>query len=296
MEWIRSVQEAIAWLEEHLLDDVRFEDAARHVHMSGYEFHRAFSFLTGMTVAAYVRSRRLSLAARELMETDARVTDLALKYGYETPESFTKAFTRFHGVAPRQAREASARLVLFNPLVIQLTVKGGKSMDYRIVRKPTQHFLALVRSFPNTIINDDDAHDIPDFWDECHRRGLVEPLRNLRPEGRRDLYGLCAPASAGEDSFDYGIGILLDDATATFDAAAMARLGYRPWTVDEGTYAVFDCMGADGDCISDTWKKFYREFLPQMGYAAEAKPDFEIYFERSRPGLFCELWIPIRKL
>ncbi|MBP3617215.1 MAG: helix-turn-helix transcriptional regulator, partial [Lachnospiraceae bacterium] len=138
MEWIATMHRAIAYMEEHLLEEINYEDVARHVHTSSYEFHRAFSFLSGMTANTYIRNRRLSLAGREIVESDARITDIALKYGYDTPESFTKAFTRFHGVAPKFAREESAKLVLFNPLVIKLTVEGGKSMDYRITQTKEQ--------------------------------------------------------------------------------------------------------------------------------------------------------------
>ena len=98
MEWISSMQQAISYIEEHLLDEINYEDVAKHVHTSSYEFHRAFSFLTGMTASCYIRNRRLSLAAREIVETEAKITDIALKYGYDTSESFTKAFTRFHGI------------------------------------------------------------------------------------------------------------------------------------------------------------------------------------------------------
>lgn len=295
MEWTAAMQQAIAYMEAHLLEDINYEDAARHVHISGYEFHRAFSFLAGMTANAYIRSRRLSLAGREIVETDARITDIALKYGYDTPESFTKAFTRFHGVSPRAARETAARLVLFNPLVIKLTMEGGKSMDYRIVQTRGQRFIALVRSFPNEIINDEENHDIPDFWDECRRQGLVEPLRCLRPAGKRDLYGLCTPKKEGEDTFAYGIGVLLDADTVEIGTEAIRAAGCTVWDVKPGTYAVFDCMGEDGDCISEAWAQFYQEFLPQMGYEAESETDYEIYPEKGRSGLFCELWIPIRK-
>ena len=142
MEWIAAMQRAIAYMEAHLLEEINYEDAAGQVYLSSYEFHRAFSFLTGMTANAYIRSRRLSLAARELVETDGRITDIALKYGYETPESFTKAFTRFHGIAPKLARTESAKLKLFNPLAIKLTVEGGNSMDYRIIQTKARRFLA----------------------------------------------------------------------------------------------------------------------------------------------------------
>lgn len=128
MEWIAAMQQAITYMEEHLMEEINYEDVAKHVHTSNYEFHRAFSFLTGMTANTYIRNRRLSLAGREIVETDTKITDIALKYGYETPESFTKAFTRFHGIAPKFAREESAKLLLFNPLVIKITVEGGKSM------------------------------------------------------------------------------------------------------------------------------------------------------------------------
>lgn len=106
MEWIAAMQQAITYMEEHLMEEINYEDVAKHVHTSNYEFHRAFSFLTGMTANTYIRNRRLSLAGKEIVENDAKITDIALKYGYETPESFTKAFTRFHGVAPKYARES----------------------------------------------------------------------------------------------------------------------------------------------------------------------------------------------
>lgn len=295
MEWITAMQQAIAYMEAHLLEEINYEDAARQVHMSSFEFHRAFSFLTGMTANAYIRSRRLSLAGREIVETDGKITDIALKYGYETPESFTKAFTRFHGVAPRYARETAARLILFNPLAIKITMEGGKSMEYRIVQTEAQKFLARVRRFPNEIINDEENHDVADFWGECHASNLVEPIRRLRPEGKRDLYGLCSPAGEDERSFAYGIGILLDEETAAYDPEEMEKAGYCLWDVAAGNYVVFDCMGDNGDCITETWSKFFKEFLPQMGYEAAPATDYEIYFEKGRSGLFCELWIPVVK-
>ena len=295
MEWIAAMQQAITYMEAHLLEEINYEVVAKQVNTSGYEFHRAFSFLTGMTANTYIRNRRLSLAGREIVETDTKITDIALKYGYDTPESFTKAFTRFHGVAPKFAREEAAKLVLFNPLVIKIAVEGGKSMDYRIVQTKEQKFIALARSFSNEIINDEENHEIPDFWGECHDKNLVEPLRNLRPDGKKDLYGLCSPTKEGESTFEYGIGVLIDEETKGFNAEEMKQAGYCIWDVKPGIYVVFDCVGEDGDCISDTWSKFYKEFLPQMGYEAEAETDYEIYFEHGRKGLFCELWIPVKK-
>lgn len=295
MEWTAAIQKAITYMEEHLLEDINYEDAARDIFASSYEFHRAFSFLTGMTANAYIRNRRLSCAGRELVETDARITDIALKYGYDTPESFTKAFTRFHGVAPKYAREGSAKLALFNPLVIKISVEGGKSMDYKIVQTKEQNFIALVRSFRNEIINDDDNHEIPDFWAECNEKQMLSPIWMLRPDGKRDLYGLCTPTDDGSDTFEYGIGIAIDEDTADFDREELEKAGFRIWNVKPGTYVVFECVGSDGDCISETWERFYKEFLPQMGYEAEQETDYELYFDAGKEGVFCELWIPVKK-
>ena len=295
MEWIAAMQEAIGYMEEHLMEEINYEDVAKHVHTSSYEFHRAFSFLTGMTANAYIRNRRLSLAGKEIVESDARITDISFKYGYETPESFTKAFTRFHGISPKSAREESSKLKLFNPLVIKLTVEGGISMDYRIVQTKEKKFIALVREFSNVIINDEANHDVADFWGEVNGKQMLSPIWMLRDDGKRDLYGLCSPTTEGKDTFEYGIGIIIDEDTADFDQAELEEKGFRIWDVNPGMYVVFECVGENGDCIAKTWTKFYKEFLPQMGYESSEETDYELYFDGTRPELFCELWIPIKK-
>ena len=295
MMWIQALHKAIQYMEEHLLEEISCADIARQVHISEYEFQRAFSFLTGMTANTYIRNRRLSLAGREIVETDATVTDIAFKYGYETPESFTKAFTRFHGIAPKFAREESAKIRLFNPINIKITVEGGRSMDYRIVQTEEKKFLCVVRDFANDIINEEGNREVPDFWDEMNEKNRIDPICGLRPEGKRDLYGLCAPTKEGEETFEYGIGILVDGETADFDFEKMKKDGYCIRSVKPGTYAVFECIGEEADCISETWERFYKEFLPQMGFEAAEEPDYEIYYEKGREGLFCELWVPVKK-
>ena len=277
MEWIEALQKAITYVEEHLLEEINYEDVAKQVHTSSYEFHRAFSFVTGLTANTYIRNRRLSLAGKEIVETDTKITDLAMKYGYDTPESFTKAFTRFHGIAPKKARTDVCKLKLFNPLTITISV------------------IALVREFSNGIINDEANHDVADFWGECNSKQMLSPIWMLREDGKRDLYGLCSPTVEGKDTFEYGIGIIIDEDTAEFDQEDLEKKGFRIWDVNPGTYVVFDCVGEDGDCIAKTWTMFYKEFLPQMGYEASEETDYELYFDGTRPDVFCELWIPIKK-
>lgn len=289
------IQQAINYMEEHIYEDINYADVAKSIHMSSYNFHRTFSFIAGMTANEYIRNRRLTLAAQELQTTDLSVIDAAYKYGYESPESFSKAFSRFHGSTPKQAKKPGAKLHLFNPLVIKITMEGGSIMDYRMEHREPQEFLAMVRAFSNEIINDEKYHSIPDFWTECYDKNLVEPMKQLRKEGKRDIYGLCSPTKENETHFDYGIGVIIDGDTDPTGVKKLLDNGYSLWKSAAADYAVFQCLGTDGDCISEMWSKFYKEFSPQTGYVQTDDTDYEIYFEKGKEGLFCELWIPVKK-
>lgn len=292
---IQLIQQAICYMEEHICETINYVEVARYVHMSGYNFHRTFSFIAGMTANEYIRKRRLTLAAIELQTTDISVIDAAYKYGYESPESFSKAFSRFHGSTPRQAKCRGAELHLFNPLVIKIMVEGGNIMDYRIEHREGQRFVAAVKAFSNEIINDDNDHSIPDFWAECYERNLIEPMKLIRTEGKRDLYGLCSPVKDSETHFNYGIGVAVDRDTDMAKLEQLVKNGYSVWETDPADYAVFKCFGSDGDCLSETWDKFFKEFVPQTGYTQTDDTDYEIYFEEGEKGLFCELWVPVKK-
>ncbi len=292
---IQLIQQAICYMEEHIYENINYAEVAKSIHMSGYNFHRTFSFIAGMTANEYIRNRRLSLAAQELQATDISVTDAAYKYGYESPESFSKAFSRFHGSTPKQAKRKGAKIHLFNPLVIKIILEGGSIMDYRMEHREGQRFLALVKDFPNEISNDDNDHSIPDFWTECSEENRIEPMKLLRAEGKRDLYGLCSPVKDSETHFRYGIGILMDENTNLAKAEQFTDNGYVIWETEPADYAVFKCFGPDGDCLGETWSKFFKEFAPQTGYMQTDDTDYEIYFENGESGLFCELWVPVKK-
>ncbi len=291
---IQLMQQAILYMEEHIYENISYGEVAKSVNMSSYNFHRTFSFIAGMTANEYIRKRRLTLAAKELQTTDISVIDAAYKYGYESPESFSKAFYRFHGSTPRQAKRKGTKLHLFNPLVIKIILEGGNIMDYRIEQKESQRFIALVRAFSNEIINDDSNHDIPDFWTECSEKNLIEPMKMLRAKGKRDLYGLCSPLSDSETYFNYGIGVMIDEDTDAAKLEEFIHNGYSVWETKPVDYAVFKCFGDDGDCLGEAWSRFFKEFVPQTGYIQTDDTDYEIYFENGEKGLFCELWVPVK--
>lgn len=168
-------------------------------------------------------------------------------------------------------------------------------MDYRMERREHQQFLALVRAFPNEVASDDNDHSIPDFWTECSEKDLIEPMRQLCPEGKRNLYGLCSPTKCGDTHFNYGIGILINEDMDPAKLRQFTANGYSIWKTEPSDYAVFKCFGSDGGCLGKTWNRFFREFAPQTGYTQTDDTDYEIYFEKGEKGLFCELWVPVRK-
>lgn len=150
MDWIIGMQKAIDYIESNLAETIDFEDVAAQSFSSSYHFQRIFSILCGFTIGEYIRNRRLSLAGAELATTDAKVIDIAMKYGYESPDSFTKAFRKFHGILPSQARNDGSKLKSFSRLVLKLTLEGGTTMNYRIETKPQLTLLGFKRRFKGT--------------------------------------------------------------------------------------------------------------------------------------------------
>lgn len=168
-------------------------------------------------------------------------------------------------------------------------------MDYRIEHREGQQFVALIKSFLDETGMDEYGHSIPDFWTECYEKNLIEPMKLLRAEGKRDLYGLCSPAKDGETCFNYGIGIIVDSDTDMTQLEHLMENGYSIWETEPVDYAVFRCYGTDTSCLDEIWGKFFKEFVPQTGYTQTDDTDYEIYFEKGEHNLFCELWVPVRK-
>lgn len=130
MDWIIGLQKAIDYIENNLADTIDYEKVAAQSYSSSYHFQRVFSILCGFTIGEYIRNRRLSLAGTELATSDAKVIDVALKYGYESPDSFAKAFQKFHGILPSQARNDGSKLKTFSRLVLKFSLEGGTRLKH----------------------------------------------------------------------------------------------------------------------------------------------------------------------
>ncbi|WMM26323.1 AraC family transcriptional regulator [Tissierella sp. MB52-C2] len=285
MDCIQSIQKAIEYMEEHILENINYEDVSRQVYMSNYHFHRIFSMITGITANEYIRNRKLSMAGQELIMSDKKVIDIAMKYGYDSPESFTKAFSRFHGITPIVAKRSGMQLKSFNRLVMKIKLEGGTVMKYKIVEKEEFKLLAKVNAFRNESISEEGNTEIPDFWKQCGENGVFDVLTRHTIE--HDVYGVCAPISKESTHFDYGIAM-------KYDGEKIPE-GYKLWHVKPTLWVVFECIGDDEGCIGETWDRIFKEFLPSSDYNMLDDTDFELYPENNNSDCFCEIWIPVEK-
>lgn len=161
-------------MEEHLLEDIQVADIAEHVHISLFHFQRSFNMLTGMTSAEYIRKRRLSLAGEELTKPAAKVIDVAIKYGYDSPESFTRAFAKFHGITPREAKNGKS-LKSFNKFVVKLSIEGGTMIDYRIEKKESMRLFVYGKRFSDQNCK----KGIPRLWEEYYQKELHKRYQGI---------------------------------------------------------------------------------------------------------------------
>lgn len=277
MEWIQSINRAIEYMEEHLTEDIHCEEVAGHVHISLFHFQRTFNLLTGMTVGEYIRNRRLSLAGEELTKGGVKVIDAAYKYGYDSPESFTKAFTRFHGVTPRQVKKGKA-LKSFNKLVIKISLEGGFSLDYRIEKKDEMRLLVYSGMFTE----ENSKKGIPAFWDEYFSKELDKKVPGN--------FGVCAQEKEGASEFLYGIGCNAELVNGVPE-------GFRVITIPAYTWAIFKCTGAMPEAIQKMWDCIYREWLPGADYELIQDYDIERYLpgDMSSKEYISEIWIPVKE-
>lgn len=286
MDWIRGLQRAIDYMEANIMEELDFTKIAEQAYSSSFHFQRTFNLLTGITVGEYIRNRRLSLAGEELAANKAKVIDMAYKYGYDTPESFTKAFSRFHGVTPSVARLSRVTLKSFNRLSITITLKGGNVMEYQIIRKDSFPVLVKAESFPT----DNSNTLLPEFWTKCRENGTIEVLCNNGKTNANTLLGLCEPELKGEKKFRYGIGIECENDLKVPE-------GYEVWKLPAQTWVVFKSTGAMPRAIQELWARVYSEFFPQSDYEPLDAIDFESYPEGDNQdkNYNCEIWIPVMK-
>lgn len=290
MEWVTGLQRAIDYVEEHLLEEIDYETAAKKACSSAFHFQRVFGIICGFALGDYIRMRRLSLAASDLACGKDKVIDIALKYGYDTPESFTRAFTRFHGITPTEARRGG-NVKSFSRLSVKLILTGGSTMDYRIEKLDAIKVVCRRKTVKKSA-EEGPAWEISDFWDECTKDGSIKKLVGCFPKEPRlkGLLGICYSEDTEGLKFPYGIGVEYD--------GRPVEEGFEIVEIPAHTYAVFPCRGKMPEAFSETYRKIVTEFFPQSDrYEYAQGIELEVYpsDKVDDPKYFCEIWVAVRE-
>ena len=271
-----GIQNALAYIEANLTEDLQVREIAKRAYLSPFYFQRIFGALCGVSVGEYIRNRRLTLAGEELVNSDAKVIDIGAKYGYDSPDSFNRAFQRFHGISPSGAKKTGARLCSFGPLRITQKLEGGIMMEYRIVEKPQFTVMGVSRKFhPET-----SYQQIPEYWREMFSHPDF-PLMGV--------YGICIDENGPDGEFDYWIA---DNYIPWKEIPA----GCKSKVIPGGTWAVFPCKMKT---LQDTNTKMWQEWLPGCReYRLSGSYNLEVYgppCEEDRGESYVELWLPVEK-
>lgn len=269
---VEGISRALAYIEDNITRELDPKEIAAKAFISEFHFRRIFHSLCGYTLGEYIRCRRLSLAGQELSLGESKVIDVAVKYGYDSPDSFAKAFAKFHGISPSAAKEKGRKLQTFMPLKIKLTLEGGTVMEYKIIAKPAFTVMGRKKSFSF----ETSYQEIPKFWQEH---------MTLNSKELMGMYGICL-GTYGQESFDY---IIADN----YIPQKGIPEGFITWTVPAGTYAAFPCKGKLPEALQNVNTKIWNEWMPNCkDYRLAGDYDLEVYLDEE----YSEIWIPVEKV
>lgn len=289
MDTLSSMNNALAYIEEHLTEDIDYSKISKIAYCSEYHFKRMFSFLSGISLSEYIRRRRLTLAALDLKDRDLRIIDVAVKYGYGSADSFSRAFHSIHGRLPSEARSENIQLKAYPRMTFQLSIKGGCEMNYRIVEKESFKLVGFKKRVPIIFegVNPEIAKMTELLTPEVTKRlkaisdveptGIISASTNF-PEGRMEEKG----------ELDHYLGVATSsNETEEFDVLK----------IDASTWAVFESIGPFPETLQNVWGRIYSEWFPASGYEAALGP--EILWNESQntenPKFRSEIWIPVKK-
>ncbi|NEU64196.1 AraC family transcriptional regulator [Paenibacillus sp. ALJ109b] len=289
MNTLARLNEGLSYIEENLMDSVDMKEVARIACCSEYHFTRMFSFLSGITLSEYIRRRRLTLAALELSRNDSKVIDVALKFGYTSPDSFARAFQSLHGVTPSEAKNHGPSLKAFPRMTFQLTIQGGSEMNYRIEDKEPFRIVGISKKVPIVFngVNPDIAAMYQRLTPELIE--TIKGLSNVQPLGI-----ISASAHFSEErmeekgELDHYIGA----ATTQEAPEGLAQL-----EVPASTWAVFTSIGPFPGTLQDVWGRIYSEWFPSSDYELSEGPEILWNEHKDTTSLQyrSEIWIPIQK-
>ncbi|WP_439021324.1 AraC family transcriptional regulator [Bacillus thuringiensis] len=289
MDSLKNMNAAMRYIENNLTNEINFKEVAKLAYCSEYHFKRMFSFLAGISLSEYIRCRRLTLAAFELQNSNVKVIDVAIKYGYNSPDSFSRAFQNLHGITPSEARNSSHSLKSYSPMTFQLSIQGGNEMNYRIEEKEPFQIIGITKRVP--IVFNGVNEEIASMWKSLNPDSIqtLKSLSNVEPNG---IISASTNFSEGrmeeKGELDHYIGV----ATTKNCPEQFAQL-----EVAASTWAIFEAVGPFPDALQNVWGRIYSEWFPSSNYELAEGP--EILWNESKdvssPNFRSEIWVPVLK-
>ncbi|MEA4961623.1 hypothetical protein SDC9_76510 [bioreactor metagenome] len=284
MEWLKKLSNAIDYIEKNLDNEISCEEAAKIACCSPYYFGRMFTYVAGIPLSEYIRRRRMTQAAFELQSTDTKVLDVALKYGYNSPTSFNRAFQSVHGISPSAAKSQGCVLHAYPPIKFSVKVTGGDAMPYRMEEKESMRIVGI--RIPLTEDMEENQKLVPPFWNRAlqdNRFTEVCELSNKNPDAV-----LGVTVYQNPDEIYYYIAAATDQPVPA---------GMSEYEIPAATWVIFESDGHFKESIQNIFRRFLTEWLPFSGYAYAELPDVEVYpisKEKPQEG-HSEVWIAIKK-
>ena len=281
MDWIDRLNEAVRYIEDNLTGEIEYEKLGQIACCSAYHFQRMFNYIAGVPLSEYIRRRKMSLAAVDIQGGEAKIIDVAAKYGYASPTAFNRAFQSVHGVSPSAVRGEGVAIKSFPPITIKVTVKGVEEMNYRIETRKA--FRIVGKSFPLSREIERNFAEVPQMWQGAVEDGTIEKIVSLMNCEPRGVLGV----SVCTDGEEWRYYIAVSSASEIDDAL-------EEYVVPGCTWAVFPGSGT-GKSIQELEGRIVTEWLPTSGYEFTNGPDIEVYFEPNPENTAYEVWIPVRK-
>ena len=281
MDWIDRLNEAVRYIEDNLTGEMEYEKLGQIACCSAYHFQRMFNYIAGVPLSEYIRRRRMSLAAVDIQGGEAKIIDVAAKYGYASPTAFNRAFQSVHGVSPSAVRGGGVAIKSFPPITIKVTVKGVEEMNYR--KETRKAFRIVGKSFPLSREIERNFAEVPQMWQGAVEDGTIEKIVSLMNGEPRGVLGV----SVCTDGEEWRYYIAVSSAAEIDDAL-------EEYVVPGCSWAVFPGSGT-GKSIQELEGRIVTEWLPTSGYEFTNGPDIEVYFEPNPENTAYEVWIPVRK-
>ncbi|MBU3144500.1 AraC family transcriptional regulator [Clostridium sp. CF012] len=297
MDWINRMTATVDYIENHLTYDIMYDEVAKIACCSMHQFGRVFSYIVGISLSEYVRRRRLTLSALDLQNSTEKVIDVAMKYGYNSPDAFTRAFLGMHGVTPKVARTLGVKLKAYPRITFHISIKGDVEMEYRIEEKQAINIVGMVkhikRQSANTMENEwkEASGEVWSTWKEFLEGGTDEKIGAVYNLYRAPMWqmGFTKTLENGETLLAIG---------AQEDTNVLTDL--QPYTIPANKWAVFTVTGSfsgKDHPIDAMWARITTEWFPICGYKRAADYEIEVYppGDTSSDDYTCEIWIPITK-